>query len=205
MGRMAGFGIIGRLADGTAVVNANGTPAAVTPSGLQPVNPALIQSPQSNAQAMSIPSQAGGGNVQGRGLVFQYQTPTIASLGNGASTTVTIQFDQNSVFNWLRTTISANLASDTFETTEKPMLTLQITDTGNGQSFMNAPIPVSAIAGSAQLPYVLPTPQFIQSNASYQFQWANYSGTGATATTYYNIRLQLQGYRIFNVGTPGTG
>jgi hypothetical protein len=202
---MAGFGIVGRLADGTAVVNANGVPAAVTSQGLQPVNPALVQSAQSNAQVMAVPGAMGGGNVQGRGLIFQYQTPVIASLANGASTTVTIQFDQNSVFNWLRTTISVNLSTDTYEVTEKPMLTLQMTDTGNGQSFMNAPIPVSAIAGSAQLPYVLPTPQFIQSNASYQFQWANFSGTGATATTYYNIRLQLQGYRIFNSGTPGTG
>lgn len=178
-----GMGRIGYLADGTAVaLNAAGQITGPAPVGAQ-----------------AVPSQAGGGNVQGRGLVFCYQTPNVASIANGVAQAVTIQFDQNSVFNWLRTTVTADIAGAVVTPSSfvEPLVTLQITDTGNGMSFMNAPIPVFSLAGSAQLPFVLPTPQFVQSNASYQFQWANYSA----ATTYANLRLQLWGYRIFNVGT----
>src|SRR5277367_4487763 len=96
MGRL-GLGQLGFLADGSPVVGTDQGPQPVSPAVAQ----ALQQSPQSNAQRMAaaIPSQAGGGNVQGRGLYFTYQTPVIAALAPGAATTVTIQFDQNSVFN----------------------------------------------------------------------------------------------------------
>ncbi len=182
---MSRMGRIGYLADGTAVQ-------------ISPAGGANMISPPINA---GVPGGSGGGLVQGRGLVFQYQTPVITSLANGASTLVTIQFDQNSVFNWLRSTVEVNLSTDTYETMSRPMVTLQISDTGNGMSFMNTPVPLSAIAGTGQLPYVLPTPQLIQSNASYQFAFANYSGTGSTATTYYNLRFTMHGFRIFNPGS----
>src|SRR5271168_3687222 len=191
-----GLGQLGRLADGTPVVG--------TAQGPQPVSAAVAQA----LATQGIPSQAGGGNVQGRGLYFTYQTPVIATLAPGAATTNTIQFDQNSVFNWLRTTFTADLtnAAETISTLINPYVTLQITDTGNGMSFMNGPIPVTSMAGfKGELPYVLPTPQLVQSNASYQFQWASFSTAGGGNETYTNLRLQLHGYRIFNSGQPGTG
>ncbi len=177
-----GLGQLGSLADGTMVVG--------TAQGPQAVSPAVA------AAISAVPANAGGGNVQGRGLAFQYQTPSIASLAPGAQTTVTIQFDQNSTFNWLRTTVVADLAgvAETESGLVLPLVTLQMTDTGSGMSFMNAPIPLISIAGTAQLPYVLTTPQLIQPNASYLFAFASY----AAAATYTNLRLQLHGYRIFN-------
>jgi hypothetical protein len=198
MGRIGGLGLgkLGFLADGTPVVG--------TASGPQPVSPQVAQA----LQTQGVPSQAGGGNVQGRGLYFTYQTPVIASLAPGAATTNTIQFDQNSVFNWLRTTFTVDLANaaETIGTLVAPYVTLQITDTGNGMSFMNGPIPIISMAGfKAELPYVLPTPQLVQSNASYQFQWASFSTAGGGNQTYTNLRLQMHGYRIFNVGSAQTG
>lgn len=206
MGRVGslGMGRLGYLADGTPVVGTANGPQPVS----APVAAALAQSPQSNAQINAIPSQAGGGNVQGRGLYFTYQTPLVASLAPGAATAVTIQFDQNSTFNWLRTTFSVDKtnAALTINTLIIPFITLQITDTGNGMSFMNAPIPVYAMAGvEGNLPYVLPTPQLVQPNASYQFQIASFSTAGGGNETYTNFRLQLHGYRIFNTGQAGTG
>jgi hypothetical protein len=197
MGRMGGLGLgqLGRLADGTPVVG--------TASGPQPVSAAVAQALNAS-QPNGVPSQAGGGNVQGRGLYFTYQTPVIASLAAGAATTATIQFDQNSVFNWLRTTFSVDKtnAAQTSSSQPIPFVTLSITDTGNGMSFMNGPIPIYAMAGlEGNLPYVLPTPQLVQANASYQFQFASYSTAGGGNETYTNLRLQLHGYRIFNVGT----
>lgn len=202
MGRIGGLGLgrLGMLADGTPVVGTASGPVAIPPA----VAAALAQA----GTPSGVPSQAGGGNVQGRGLYFTYQTPVIATLAPGAATTNTIQFDQNSVFNWLRTTFTVDIgnAAETVGTLVSPYLTLQITDTGNGMSFMNGPITLISMAGfKGELPYVLPTPQLVQSNASYQFQWANYSTAGGGNQTYANIRLQLHGYRIFNVGSAQTG
>lgn len=195
MGQL-GLGRIGYLADGTPVVG--------TAQGPVPIPPSAAAALAQGATPNGVPSQAGGGNVQGRGLYFTYQTPNVASLAAGAATAVTIQFDQNSVFNWLRTTFTVDKANaaQTSSTQPIPFVTLQITDTGNGMSFMNGPIPLYSMAGyEGNLPYVLPTPQLVQSNASYQFQWASYSTAGGGNETYTNLRLQLHGYRIFNVGT----
>lgn len=186
MGRL-GLGQLARLADGTAVVG--------TSSGPQPVS-------ESVAAAIAggqVPGNAGGALVQGKGIDFKYQTPTIASLAAGASQQVTIQFDQNSTFNWLRTTYAVNIAGDAEEASLLilPEVTLQITDQGSGMSFMNAPIPLYTIAGTGQLPYVLPTPQLIQPNASFIYAFHNYSA----ASTYINLAVQFHGYRIFNTGT----
>jgi len=149
------------------------------------------------AAATGIPQQSGGNAVQGRGIVFQYQTPNVATLNHGASSGAqNIQFDNNSTFLWLRATFSCDISAAEFTVSSQPvpLITLNITDTGNGMSFMNGPIPVYEIAGlSGSLPYILPTPQFIQPNASYSFQFANYDA----AVNYTNVRYQLHGYRIF--------
>jgi hypothetical protein len=203
---LRGLGQLGYLANGQAVVQ--------TAQGPQPVSPAvadaLAQSAQSNASGavLGIPGGSSGGNVQGRGLVFVYQTPVILSLAPGIAQSVVIQFDQNSVFNWLRSTFTCDLdnAAQTNESLVNPFVTLQITDTGNGMSFMNGPVPLQSLAGYAgQLPYVLPTPQWVQSNASYNFAFANYSTAGGGDQTYANLRLQLHGFRVFNSGQAGTG
>ena len=145
-----------------------------------------------------VPAVSGGNSVQGDGIDFIYQTPNVASLANGAgSGAQDIQFDNNSTFWWLRTTFTVDINAAAFlvNTQPIPLITVQIQDTGNGMSFMNAPIPIYAMAGYiAGLPYILPKPQFIQPNASYSFTFANYDA----AVTYTNLRLQLHGARIFN-------
>src|SRR5271170_6148112 len=115
LGRLAS-GQFGQLADGTVVVgNSSGVAVPAVPQG-------------------DIPTNAGGGLVQGKGLWFEYQTPIVSSLANGASTQRTIQFDQNSSFNWLRTTYTVNLSGAAEEESLLilPEVTLQITDQGNG-------------------------------------------------------------------------
>jgi hypothetical protein len=193
IGSMRGLGLgkLGRLADGTAVVG--------TAQGPVPVSDAVANAIAAGGQ---VPGNAGGAMVQGKGIDFKYSTPLISSLANGASTTVTIQYDQNSTFNWLRTTFACDLtgAAETADSLQMPLVTVNITDQGSGMSFMNAPIPLYNIAGAnGSLPYVLPTPQLIQPNASFIYAFANYSA----ATTYTNLRLVFHGYRIFNSGNQG--
>jgi hypothetical protein len=189
-GRGLGLGQLGRMADGTAVIG--------TSQGPQPIPESVANAIASSA----VPGNAGGAMVQGKGIDFKYATPLISSLANGAATSVTIQYDQNSTFNWLRTTFACDLAgaAETADSLQMPLVTVQITDQGSGMSFMNAPIPLYNIAGgNGSLPYVLPTPQLIQPNASFVYQFNNYSA----GTTYTNLRLVFHGFRIFNSGQSG--
>lgn len=146
----------------------------------------------------SIPASMGGNAVQGKGIVFTYQTPNVALLNHGTgSGAQPIQFDNNSTFLWLRSTFTYDVAEAQFEVSTQPvpLITVQIQDTGNGMQFMNAPVPVYEIAGiQSGLPYILPTPQLIQPNASYTWTFANYDA----AVNYANIRFQLHGFRLFS-------
>lgn len=130
---------------------------------------------------------------------FTYQTPNIASLAAGASTTNTILFDNDSVFEWTKITVwgyaattqTANLTNSSIVV---PTVTLQIQDTGQGAYYSNAPIPLGVYAGAFGLPYILPAPQFIAPNATLQFTFA--SEQTSTGLTYGNLRLQLHGFKI---------
>jgi hypothetical protein len=151
-----------------------------------------------NPQA-GVPGAAGGNATQGKGIVFTYSTPLYATLNHGASSgSQIIQFDNNSTFQWLRSFFTCDVSAAQFTESSQPipLITVQITDTGNGMSFMNAPIPVYAVAGIFPgLPFILPTPQWIQPNASYALNFTNYDA----AVNYTNLRFELIGVRYFNV------
>lgn len=151
----------------------------------------------SSPAAMNVDAQR---YVEGRRFYYIYQTPNIATLNNGASSTNVIQFDIDSVFCWMRTTLFVDLAGVAITSSAQivPLVTMQVTDTGSGTNFFNNPVPLPSIAGNAQLPYVLPTPQFIQPAASLQFAFTNYSA----ATVYNNVRIQLQGFKIYGSQPP---
>lgn len=156
------------------------------PPGAVPNN--VMVNAQTMQQRGSIP------NDEDRRFWFTYQTPNIATIAAAAAATNVIQFDNDSVFEWIKTTVVADIAGavQTASSLVIPLATLQIQDTGTGSYYSNAAIPLAACAGDARLPFVLPAPQFIQPNASLQFTWANYSA----ATTYANLRVQLQGFKL---------
>lgn len=133
-------------------------------------------------------------NDSERRFYFTYQTPNIASIAAAGSTSNTVQFDNDSVFVWVKTTVCADLAgaAQTNSTIVIPLVTVQIQDTTTGMYYSNAPIPLMNYAGWGELPYILAAPQMIQPVASLQFTWANYSA----GTTYANLRLQLQGFKL---------
>ena len=149
-----------------------------------------------------VPSTMGGNAVQGTGIWFSYATPQLASLaGTATAGSINIQFDANSVFVWQRSTFFATLtaagggASLTNAAVPTPNIDVSITDTGKGASFSNTPIPVWHIASTNPgLPYILPTPQLIQANATFSWTFTNFD----TAQEYFNLQFVLHGYRIFD-------
>jgi hypothetical protein len=143
-----------------------------------------------------IPAQSGGSIVQGDGLVYTYNIVFAASLAAAAVSTVTQQFDQTTVFKWTKTTIYADLAgaAQTESGRVLPLVTMRITDVGTGFSFSNSAVPVFTMAGAGELPFILPTPQFIVANAVLQFAATNISA----GTTYTALQMQMHGFKIYN-------
>lgn len=144
----------------------------------------------------NIPNQAGGSIVQGDGFVYTYDVIFAASLAAAAISTVTKQFDQQTYFKWVKTCVYADIAGavQTESSRVLPLCTLKITDLASGFSFMDNPVPIFSMAGSGELPFILPTPQFILPNAVLQFVATNISA----ATTYANLQIQLHGFKIYN-------
>jgi hypothetical protein len=143
---------------------------------------------------------------------FTYQTPNIASIAAGAAATNAITFDNDSAFEWTKTTYTVDLTNHATGITASgqatgtataqdsivvPFVTLQIQDTGQGSYYSNAAIPVYQIAGGQPgFPYVMPAPQIIAPNATLQFNWLSFSTAGGGNETYNNLRLQLHGWKI---------
>lgn len=161
-----------------------------------------------DSPAPAMPAQSAPGNLpqdqygpysrQDR-FWFTYQTPNIASIAPGAAATNAITFDNDSAFEWTKTTYSVDLtnAALTDGTIPIPFVTLQIQDTGQGSYYSNAAVPLFTIASmKLGLPYIMPAPQIIAPNATLQFTWQSYSTAGGGNQTYNNLRIQLQGWKI---------
>lgn len=133
------------------------------------------------------------------GIFFIYQTPNIAALAPAANSPQPLQFDQDSNFVLQKISYFCDIAGavQTDSTRVLPLVTLQITDSGNSQGFMNAPVPIPAFLGDGRLPFVLPQPMVIRPNATLQFNFTNYSA----GTTYANLRIDLIGIKRFFVAS----
>jgi len=130
-------------------------------------------------------------------IFFVYQTPNVAALAAAGNAQAVIPFDTDSNFVWQKMAVFCDIAgaAQTDSTRVLPLVTVQITDSGNSQGFMNAAIPIPSIFGDGRLPFVLPGPQAVRPGASFTFAFVNYSA----ATAYANLRVALIGVKRFNV------
>lgn len=70
-----------------------------------------------------------------------------------------------------------------------PLAFLQVVDLTSSMQLFDSSIPVENICGSAQLPYILPTPRTIRSNGSLQVQVTN--NNGAAMAAYITLAGQM--------------
>jgi hypothetical protein len=76
-----------------------------------------------------------------------------------------------------------------------PLATMQIVDTGSGQQLFSIPIPIGAIFGNGELPFILTVPRIFKARSNIAIAIANYD-----AAQTYNIRLAFIGNKIFTLG-----
>ena len=119
------------------------------------------------------------------------------TLNSGDTQTGFIQIEADSDFLIQKLAYFSALdgSQQTFNTTDVPLVTVTIVDTGSGRQLMNNPVPVSDIFGNGFLPYILPTPKLFTKNSRINVNVFNFG-----AEDYANLWLNFQGKKIFTAG-----
>ena len=124
---------------------------------------------------------------------YTYQV-SFASLANGTDATGVINIEADSWFKAQKITYFADLAlaAQTESSRVIPLVSVIITDTGSGRQIMNESVPIPALFGNGQLPFILPTPKIFKPRSAISVKVSNYS----TATT-YNLYLAISGAKLW--------
>lgn len=128
---------------------------------------------------------------------FVYKVAATA-LSAGTSQTAVINLEADANFIAVKLSYAADVAggAQTDSTRVVPLVRISIRDSGSGRLLQNAPISLAAIAGTGELPFVLPIPRKFSASSSIQVTFENYSA----GTTYTNVELNFIGYKEFMLG-----
>ena len=118
----------------------------------------------------------------------------VSSLAPGASTTVAVNFENDSSFTWLKSTYTCY--KDDLEYLSEgflyvPDILVSVNDAGSSRNWMSSGVPLGTIAGVDGFPFILPEPQTYRGNSTVLFSFTNYSAS----VTWKSIQLALIGYK----------
>lgn len=143
---------------------------------------------------VTIPQRQAAPNMRRDFFVYGINFLALAPAG---ATTGAIQIQADSEFELQKLAFFADIAGAAQEAQTRvlPLVTVQVTDTGTGRQAFNLAVPIPAIMGDGQIPFILPTTKIFSPNSSLAFAITNYS-----AATTYNLRLLLIGAKLFTYG-----
>lgn len=128
---------------------------------------------------------------------FAVYAANFGSMAAGGNAEQTIQILADSHFELQKLSFFTDLAgaAQTESARVLPLQTIQITDTGTGEQLFNIPVPIPAIMGDGQIPFILPTTRVFDPSAAIIISLSNYS-----AATAYLTRILLIGAKIYKYG-----
>ncbi len=126
---------------------------------------------------------------------FVYQIPFTSALAPGAQAQSNVTLDADADFLWQKFTGYAAVGSDgqTASARVVPGVSIIITDSASGRQLMNGAVPLGAIMGTGELPFIMPTPKIFQSRGTITVQLQNLTDN----TTYSQIYLDFVGTKLF--------
>lgn len=126
------------------------------------------------------------------GSVNTFAAPTAA----GGVVVGNFLVDTSSPFMLVSTTYRADLAAaaQTSGALITPNAVLNIQDQSSNRNWMNGPVPITSIFGTAQLPYFWPQPRLLPANTNVQLTITSYEAANVP-----NIRLSFHGYRLYSL------
>ncbi len=124
---------------------------------------------------------------------FTY-TSAVVALGVGLTATDIVNVEADADFNLLKLSYFADLAgvAQTDATRVVPNVDIQILDTGSGRSLFFAPIPIPAIFGTGEIPYILPIRRLFKATSAIRVTF-----TSREVASTPTILLALGGYKDF--------
>lgn len=126
---------------------------------------------------------------------FYVHDLSVEGLAPGANASDSINIDVSSAFVLQKLTYFASLGDGstvTDSTRVIPYVTLQLIDTGSSRQLFAAPLPIPLIAGTGEIPFILPVQQVFNPGSVLSASFKNLSDSET-----YNIYLALIGARAF--------
>lgn len=120
-----------------------------------------------------------------------------APLAAGGQTAGNFLVDSSSPFMLCETAVWCDLAAaaQTSGTEIVPNAVVFISDQSSNRNWMNFPVPIKSLFGSAERPFYWPQPRLIPANTNVQVVVTNYEAANVN-----NIRLSFHGWRYYAVG-----
>lgn len=117
------------------------------------------------------------------------------AAGTSATGNVNIQADSDFVLQKITFFADIAAAAQTESTRVIPLVSMQVTDSGSGRNLFESAVPIAAIFGTGELPFILPTPKLFSARSTITINVSNFD---AAAT--YNLRFSFIGYKAFDTG-----
>jgi len=125
---------------------------------------------------------------------FYAYVVSFASIAPGATGNGSFNIDVDSDFRLEKLTYLAAIAgaAQTRSSWVVPLITVDIKMTGSSRAFSSAPIPIPALFGTGEIPFILPTPKLLGKNTTVSIALANFD-----AASTYSLYLAFIGTKIF--------
>ncbi len=126
--------------------------------------------------------------------VYQSEVLTIAA-GANASDNINIQADSDFILyklSFFATDITGASVGQTDSTRVLPSVAVQITDTGSGRQVLDGPLPIPAIFGTGELPFILPAPRRFAANSTISLSYSNFADTET-----YQLFMAFIGMKVY--------
>lgn len=131
---------------------------------------------------------------QRRQEYFAYSTGRLAAIAVGATVNTQILIQADADFLIEKLTYYADLAgvAQTSGARIVPNVTVLITASSSGVQIMNNPVPIPAMFGTGDLPFILPTPRLLGANSQLQIQLVSFEAAVTPLIT-----LNFHGRKIY--------
>lgn len=137
---------------------------------------------------------------------FVYPVPVTAVAAAGGVGTATVRIESATDFHWIKAAWWADNTTapvlQTEATRQLPAIDVQIQLSGSDRNLFNAPVPITSVFGTGELPFVLPFPMILIANSDVRFNFVNREPANAFA-----VRCALIGWKDFGelIEQPGPG
>jgi hypothetical protein len=126
---------------------------------------------------------------------FVYSIVRPAGIAPAGTDAGSFNVDQDSDFLWQKATYFVMVANDGFLDGTRPIpgITVTIKDTTSGRDIMTTPVPIPAMFGTGELPFILPVPKLLPKVSTITVNFANITDN----TTYSYVGLFFHGQKLF--------